>query len=528
DASDPELITLVRAGDSAAYEQLFRRHRDVAIRYARRISDSERAEDLCAEAFTKILDLLRRGKGPDIAFRAYLLTTVRTSHLNAIRAGSREDLVPDHEPIGRMMPVIEDPDVRFDRAAICRAFYQLPERWQAALWLTSVEGLPNDEVSLHLGIKANAVASLTFRARAGLRQAYLAEHLLDTADPDCRRVVEQLPGYLRGILTPRRSKQVEQHLSGCARCTAAALELQQVESNLGGLLAPIALGGLGISGAGALLPHETASLKATGTWAKTVLRSVRGVGVTKAAILTSAALLSVAVTSQIVAPHHDHVGGKPDAITTTSVVEDVLHRPVPHHVARRGHRPDSPAPAPSASPGLPSTTSPAPHAAAHPPAPTTSPARPTRGPGGSHHSTPNATPSSSPTATDTPMPPLSLGTLSAVETVADGVHWQQVTVPIVGAVPGTTLVVTATKAARALPNTTPGIGWACSGATMDWHDGTALATARYSCVFSSTGFDTVTFGLQVLSGSTFTATVTPAPGIVDDLTDNVKTLTLRP
>ncbi|HET6154084.1 MAG TPA: hypothetical protein VFE15_14115, partial [Marmoricola sp.] len=41
DASDPELITLVRSGDSSAFEQLFLRHRDVAIRYARRLSDSE-------------------------------------------------------------------------------------------------------------------------------------------------------------------------------------------------------------------------------------------------------------------------------------------------------------------------------------------------------------------------------------------------------------------------------------------------------------------------------------------------------
>src|SRR5689334_21731591 len=80
--SDSELIARVRAGDAAAYEELFLRHRDVAIRYARRFADDQGAEDLCAEAFAKILDLLQHGKGPDVAFRAYLLTTVRTGHLN--------------------------------------------------------------------------------------------------------------------------------------------------------------------------------------------------------------------------------------------------------------------------------------------------------------------------------------------------------------------------------------------------------------------------------------------------------------
>ncbi len=233
DLTDSDLIALVRTGEAAAYEELFLRHRDVAVRYARRIAPADRAEDLCAEAFTKLLDMLQRGKGPNNAFRAYLLTTVRTTHLNAVRASRREDLVPDHEPIARMVPVIEDPDLRFDQRAAFRALAQLPERWQAALWMTAVEDLPIEEIGRRLGINASAVSSLAVRARAGLRRAYLAEHLLEPSEPECRRVVELLPGYLRRSLTTRRHEQAAAHLRDCQRCTTAAAEIADVEPSLG-------------------------------------------------------------------------------------------------------------------------------------------------------------------------------------------------------------------------------------------------------------------------------------------------------
>ncbi len=233
DLTDADLIARFRAGEVAAYEELFLRHREVAVRYARRIAPTDRAEDLCAEAFTKVLDLLQRGKGPETAFRAYLLTTVRTIHLNAVRSCQREDLVPDHEPIGRMVPVIEDPDLRFDQRAAFRALANLPERWQAALWMTAVDDLPIEEIGRRLGINASAVSSLAVRARAGLRRAYLAEHLLEPSEPECRRVVELLPGYLRRSLTSRRHEQAAAHLRDCLRCTTAAEEIADVEVSLG-------------------------------------------------------------------------------------------------------------------------------------------------------------------------------------------------------------------------------------------------------------------------------------------------------
>ena len=56
---------------------------------------------------------------------------------------------------------------------IARAFASLPERWQAVLWHTEIEGARPADVAPLLGLTANGVAALAYRAREGLRQAYL-------------------------------------------------------------------------------------------------------------------------------------------------------------------------------------------------------------------------------------------------------------------------------------------------------------------------------------------------------------------
>src|SRR5829696_6017064 len=78
--SDAELIAQVRAGNSEAYGLLYRRHAQSAQVLARRLTGSPaEADDVVAEAFTKLLVTLRRGGEPDAAFRAYLLTVLRNT-----------------------------------------------------------------------------------------------------------------------------------------------------------------------------------------------------------------------------------------------------------------------------------------------------------------------------------------------------------------------------------------------------------------------------------------------------------------
>ncbi|UPK73947.1 sigma-70 family RNA polymerase sigma factor [Nocardioidaceae bacterium SCSIO 66511] len=240
--SDAELISRVRAGDQGAYGDLFERHSEAARRMARQLVHGPDVDDLVSEAFTKVLVQLQRGGGPDVAFRAYLLTAIRRLHVDRTRVNKRLHVTDDLEALDQDIEFDDPATASFERGAASRAFTSLPERWQLVLWHLEVEGQKPADIAPILGMSANSVAALAYRAREGLRQAYLQSHLADTADATCRWTTEHLGAYVRKGLAKRDSARVETHLKECHRCTAVYLELTEVNSNLSGLLAPALLG----------------------------------------------------------------------------------------------------------------------------------------------------------------------------------------------------------------------------------------------------------------------------------------------
>ncbi|UYM06035.1 sigma-70 family RNA polymerase sigma factor [Solicola gregarius] len=240
--SDAELISRVRAGDQAAYGVLFERHSEAARRMARQLVHGPDVDDLVSEAFTKVLIQLQRGGGPDVAFRAYLLTAIRRLHVDRARINKRLHVTDDLDALDQDVEFDDPATASFERGAASRAFASLPERWQLVLWHLEVEGQKPADIAPLLGMSPNSVAALAYRAREGLRQAYLQSHLTDTADATCRWTTEHLGAYVRKGLAKRDSAKVESHLNGCHRCTAVYLELTEVNSNLSGLLAPALLG----------------------------------------------------------------------------------------------------------------------------------------------------------------------------------------------------------------------------------------------------------------------------------------------
>jgi RNA polymerase sigma factor (sigma-70 family) len=244
EAADAELISAVRGGDVDAYGVLFTRHVDAARRLARQLVPPADADDLVSEAFAKVLRVLQRGGGPDLAFRAYLLTSVRRLHVDRIRATSRVQTTDDLEAFTPGVPFRDTAVEGFENAAAARAFASLPERWQMVLWHTEVEGQKPADVAPLLGMSANSVAALAYRAREGLRQAFLTMHVQVLEDDTCAWVHGNLGAYVRNGISRRDAAKVEDHLAECRRCAAIYLELTEVNSNLAGILAPLLLGGV--------------------------------------------------------------------------------------------------------------------------------------------------------------------------------------------------------------------------------------------------------------------------------------------
>ncbi|MFV2198162.1 sigma-70 family RNA polymerase sigma factor [Nocardiopsis sp. LOL_012] len=238
----------MRDGDTDAYGVLYERHAGAARGLARQLLRGEaEAEDAVAEAFARVLGVIRKGRGPTDCFRPYLLTAVRNAAYDRSRRDRRQIATDDLEALAPGEP-FRDPAVEgLERALIARAFRSLPERWQTVLWHTEIEGAKPSEAAPVLGMRANGVAALAYRAREGLRQAYLQMHLAEDVPEACRPTLGNLGAYVRGGLGRRDTGRVDDHLDLCADCRAIHMELMDVNVALRGTVLPL-VAGLGATG----------------------------------------------------------------------------------------------------------------------------------------------------------------------------------------------------------------------------------------------------------------------------------------
>jgi RNA polymerase sigma factor (sigma-70 family) len=228
--TDTDLLTAVRAGDTAAFGTLYERHRAAARQLAYGLTrDPADADDLVAETFVKVFASLRAGRGPLVAFRAYLHTTMRHVCYHRARRDRRLEFTDDLTRYDEGQPFTDPALDRLERAYAAAAFRKLPERWRDVLWQTEVEGNTPAEVAGMLGMTPNAVAVLAHRAREGLRSLYLQQHVAAADHPECRWAGDRLGGQLRGRLAPRDANRMRTHLGWCAECRDRLAELSEVE-----------------------------------------------------------------------------------------------------------------------------------------------------------------------------------------------------------------------------------------------------------------------------------------------------------
>jgi RNA polymerase sigma factor (sigma-70 family) len=270
-SADEELIANARSGDQGAFAELWRRHYRSGARVARQFTSSIDADDLVSEAYTRIYQRVLAGGGPTGAFRPYLYTTIRNlaSTWGAQSRDVQVDDIADYED----PTTIDDPvAVALDRTLTARAFRSLPERWQSVLWYTEVEGMDPHEVAPILGMSANGVAALSYRAREGLRKAWLQAHVSEPGTSEaCKWTIARLGDNARHSLTAREQEKLSDHLASCAKCAIVSEEVDEVGSHLAMVLLPIMLGaGVG----GILLASLSHASAATATAAASALPAV--------------------------------------------------------------------------------------------------------------------------------------------------------------------------------------------------------------------------------------------------------------
>jgi RNA polymerase sigma-70 factor (ECF subfamily) len=181
---DGALIAAVAAGDVAALDLLYRRHRSLALGVAcKLLRDRAAAEDVVHDAFLSVWRAaasFQPGRGSP---RAWLLTIVRNAAIDSLRA--RELSQRPRTTRARLQlhaPLDEDIGATVAMAAEARrlgaALTALPPEQRSAIELAFFAGLTHDQIATHTGVPLGTVKG---RVRLGLRR--LRHDLQDPAPP---------------------------------------------------------------------------------------------------------------------------------------------------------------------------------------------------------------------------------------------------------------------------------------------------------------------------------------------------------
>jgi RNA polymerase sigma-70 factor, ECF subfamily len=169
---DRQLLARLRAGDSLAFDVIFRANYALLVRVAESmLRDRATAEEIAQDV---MLELWRRRESLDVkeSVRGYLLQATRNRSLNAIRHRAIERRSEPHlaEGVARLPPTDAAARESEIEVAIQAAVADLPERCRQVFELSRVEGLKYLEIAERMGISVKTVEVQMGKALRVLRE----------------------------------------------------------------------------------------------------------------------------------------------------------------------------------------------------------------------------------------------------------------------------------------------------------------------------------------------------------------------
>lgn len=173
DAIDP-LVERARAGDAAAFGEIFRLYEGDVKRVCRRFLGSDGAEDAAAEVFLRARRGLA-GHRPERPLRPWLVGIAGHHCIDLLRRRKLEAALfePGEADDAALASAAPSPLQyalrREERERVERALDALPKKYRLPLALRYFGDLEYEEIARLLGVERTQVATLLFRARQRLR-----------------------------------------------------------------------------------------------------------------------------------------------------------------------------------------------------------------------------------------------------------------------------------------------------------------------------------------------------------------------
>ncbi len=354
--SDERLVTLMRRGNTAAFEMLVSRYHSRLLAFCRHLLGSrEDAEDVLQEVLSAAFNAILDDERP-INVRPWLYRIARNRSLNHLRriqavgVDSMDIHLSEHGAT-----TADKVHEREEFRMLVGDIHALPETQRTALVLREMDALSYEQIAEAMETTVPSVKSLLVRARVSLAEA--AEARLLT----CEQVRIELAEVAEG-LQRRPGALVRRHLRACERCSTFKGQLNETSKALtavlpvGGfvLLRKLAIlhighsagAGAGSSASGASAAGQAAAVGGTaaagatavmGTTTTGFLSASIGAIATKAAAgLAAAALVTAGAVEveQPARPHHHHAAVTTPTVASVpspqTVAAAVTHTPAVH------------------------------------------------------------------------------------------------------------------------------------------------------------------------------------------------------
>jgi RNA polymerase sigma factor (sigma-70 family) len=297
--SDAALAERFSAGDEAAFDVLYERHRPVVLAVAMGVlGTTQDAEDATQETFSALAVALHTR--PPAELRPWLIRVARNASIDTTRRRRHRLLTLDGE-----LPDIpaRSPSVgQAELAVVLDGIRELPEGQRMALLMRELGGHSYSEIAAFLETDEEAVKGLIARARVGLRT------YREATDLPCATARAAIASEPDGR---RHDKTIRRHLRGCASCRSYRGALRNDAKALR-----------------AALPLPAGSV-ATGGISSGMLTAAKGTligyGLTQAATTCAAAACGVGAIGGMVFVAPIHKLGLPPIIAATKVAPAHKH-----------------------------------------------------------------------------------------------------------------------------------------------------------------------------------------------------------
>ncbi len=234
--SDAALAERFAAGDEAAFDVIYERHRPVVLAVAMGVLGTPHdAEDATQETFSALATALRNNPPADL--RPWLIRVARNAAIDATRRRRHRLLTFDGEI--PEIPARPAGAGQAELAVVLDGIRELPEGQRMALLMRELGGHSYAEIAELLETDQEAVKGLIARARVSLRAHREAtEFSCSTAreaiamEPDARRYDKTVRRHIRGCGSCRAYREA---LRGDARSIRGALPIQAGSVATGGI-----------------------------------------------------------------------------------------------------------------------------------------------------------------------------------------------------------------------------------------------------------------------------------------------------